>query len=132
MKLNMTQEERMSQKETKAVVKALEKGEASKGATIRTLFAGGYSVKEIVTLTGIRYNHIYNVCQSEIYKNGLEDEVSRAREGGTKKAAILANLEAGKTITEVSKEMGCLYNQVWQVAKAAGLTPKQLAQKEGV
>lgn len=127
MKIIMNDNERMSKKDTAATLKKLQDGEASKGATIRALFAGGYSVKEISDMTTIRYNHVYNVCRNEVLKNNLDSEVSTEREGGTKKATILGLLTEGKTITEVSKELGCLYNQVWQVAKAAGLTPKQLA-----
>lgn len=127
MKILMNETEKMNKTETKKVLAALTSGEASKGATIRALFAGGYSVKEISEMTTIKYNHVYNVCKTEVYKNHLEGEISTAREGGTKKATILEALQSGKTITEVSKELGCLYNQVWQIAKAAGLTPKQLA-----
>lgn len=57
----------------------------------------------------------------------MENDVIRAREGGTKKSQILALLEEGKSIKDISTELGCLYNQVWQVAKAAGMTPKQKA-----
>ena len=125
MKINMNDNERITKTQIKETLKKLQAGETSKGACIRTLFAGGLSVKEIAELTTIRYNHVYNVCKNEVIKNGLEGEVSTAREGGTKKAQIMELLQAGKTVTEVSKELGCLYNQVWQVAKAAGLTPKQ-------
>ncbi len=127
MKLHMEEMDRITATEAKKVLKALVAGEASKGATIRALFAGGYSVKEISEATAIKYNHVYNVCKNEVYKNHLEDSIVTAREGGTKKDLILGLLQSGKTITEVSKELGCLYNQVWQVAKANGLTPKQLA-----
>ena len=127
MKINMNDNERITKTQIKETLKKLQAGETSKGACIRTLFAGGLSVKEITELTTIRYNHVYNVCKNEVIKNGLEGEISTAREGGTKKAQILELLQTGKTVTEVSKELGCLYNQVWQVAKAAGLTPKQLA-----
>ena len=120
-------DERIQDKDVKGVLKQLQSEEISKGACIRALFAGGLSVKEISDITTIRYNHVYNVCKNEVLKNGLEGDVSTEREGGTKKAQILALLEAGKTITEVSKELGCLYNQVWQIAKAGGYTQKQLA-----
>ena len=125
MKINMSNEERITKAQVKETLKQLQEGKVSKGACIRTLFAGGLSVKEISEVTTIRYNHVYNVCKNEVIKNGLEGEISTAREGGTKKDQILNLLEAGKTITEVSKELGCLYNQVWQVAKAAGFTNKQ-------
>lgn len=127
MRINMTQEEMITKKEIRAALELLQKEEASKGATIRTLFAGGLSVKEISDITTIRYNHVYNVCKMEVLKNNLEADVSTEREGGTKKSQILALLDEGKSITEVSRELGCLYNQVWQIAKAAGLTKKQQA-----
>lgn len=125
MRINMTKEEMITKKTIKETLAALQNGEVSKGATIRTLFAGGLSVKEISDITTIRYNHVYNVCTMEIQKNGLEDEINKERDGVTKKSQILALLEEGKSVTEVSKELGCLYNQVWQVAKAAGYTKKQ-------
>ena len=127
MKIMMNENERITDKDVKATLKQLQAEEISKGACIRVLFAGGLSVKEISDITTIRYNHVYNVCKNEVIKNGLEGDISTEREGGTKKSQILALLEAGKTVTEVSKELGCLYNQVWQVAKAGGFTQKQLA-----
>lgn len=133
MKLNMKDNEIISKDEITKVTTKLNQGKISKGAAIRALFAGGLSVKEIANITTIRYNHVYNVVNQEVMKKGLEPEVIREREGGTKKAQILALLEEGKTVREVSIELGCLYNQVWQVAKAAGMTAKQRAEavKEG-
>lgn len=127
MRIIMNEAEKITTKDIKATLKSLEAGELSKGACIRALFAGGLSVKEISDITTIRYNHVYNVCKNEVIKNGLDADVSTEREGGTKKQQILDLLETGKTVTEVSKELGCLYNQVWQVAKAAGFTNKQRA-----
>ena len=120
-------EDRIQDKDVKVVLNQLQAEEISKGACIRALFAGGLSVKEISDVTTIRYNHVYNVCKNEVLKNNLEGDISTEREGGTKKAQILELLMQGKTVTEVSKELGCLYNQVWQVAKAGGYTQKQLA-----
>lgn len=128
MRINMTDNERITKKDIKTALATLQKGEASKGATIRTLFAGGLSVKEISTVTTIQYNHVYNVCKAEVQKNHLEADVSTEREGATKKSQILALLAENKSVSEVSKELGCLYNQVWQVAKAAGFTKKQQQQ----
>jgi len=127
MKLNINTEDMITKKDIKAITTRLSKGEISKGAAIRALFAGGLSVKEISAITTIRYNHVYNVVNQEVMKNGMENDVVRAREGGTKKSQILALLEQGKSIKEVSAELGVLYNQVWQIAKAAGMTPKQKA-----
>lgn len=127
MRIIMTEEEKITSKSIKAALKQLTDGEVSKGACIRTLFAGGLSVKEISDMTTIRYNHVYNVCKNEVVKNGMEDAIDNERANGTKKDQILALLETGKTVTEVSRELSCLYNQVWQVAKAAGYTNKQKA-----
>jgi hypothetical protein len=100
-------------------------GEMSKGACIRTLFAGGLEVKEIATITGIRYNHVYNVVKNEVLVHDLEVESSSRSNENSKKNQILAMLAEGKTVTEISKELKCMYNYVWQVAKAGGFTGKK-------
>ena len=97
----------------------------SKGACIRTLFAGGLEVKEIATITGIRYNHVYNVVKNEVLVHDLEVESSSRSNENSKKNQILAMLAEGKTVTEISKELKCMYNYVWQVAKAGGYTGKK-------
>lgn len=113
--------------DVKAVITKVDTKAMSKGAGIRELFAGGMSVKEISAETGIRYNHVYNVVKNEILVKGLQEEVEKTgRTGETKKDQILALLDEGKTITEVSQELKCLYNYVWQIAKAGGYTKKQL------
>ena len=120
-------ETKMSNSKAQAEVKKMLAGEQSKGATIRAMFAGGWEVKEIADFTGIRYNHVYNVVKNEVIVHGLETVATGRAAGNTKKAKILELLQAGKTITEVSQEMKCLYNQVWQIAKANGYTNKQKA-----
>lgn len=110
------------------VVKNIEAKKCSKGAGIRELFAGGLEVKEISALTGIRYNHVYNVVKNEVLVHDLEVEKSGRSDENSKKNQIVKLLEEGKTITEVSKEMKCMYNYVWQVAKGAGYTTKQKAE----
>lgn len=107
------------------VVADIQEKKCSKGAGIRELFAGGLEVKEISALTGIRYNHVYNVVKNEIIMHDLEVETSGRSNENSKKAQIVRMLEEGKTINEISKELKCLYNYVWQVAKAAGYTGKK-------
>ena len=108
-----------------AAVAEMQEGKTSKGACIRTLFAGGLDVKEISTITGIRYNHVYNVVKNEVLVHGLEVETSDRSNENSKKNQILVMLEQGKTVTEISKELKCMYNYVWQVAKAGGYTGKK-------
>lgn len=111
------------------VVEKINAGAISKGAGIRTLFAGGMAVKEISTETGIRYNHVYNVVKNEVLVNDLEVEKTGRNNENSKKNQIVKLLEEGKSITEVSKELKCLYNYAWQVAKGAGYTGKKEEQK---
>ena len=111
--------------QVEAAVAEMQEGKISKGACIRTLFAGGLEVKEISTITGIRYNHVYNVVKNEVLVHGLEVETSDRSNENSKKNQILAMLEQGKTVTEISKELKCMYNYVWQVAKAGGYTGKK-------
>ena len=111
--------------QVEAAVAEMQEGKTSKGACIRTLFAGGLDVKEISTITGIRYNHVYNVVKNEVLVHGLEVETSSRSNENSKKNQILVMLEQGKTVTEISKELKCMYNYVWQVAKAGGYTSKK-------
>ena len=111
--------------QVEAAVAAMQEGKTSKGACIRTLFAGGLEVKEISAITGIRYNHVYNVVKNEVLVHGLEVETSDRSNENSKKNQILALLGQGKTVTEISKELKCMYNYVWQVAKAGGYTGKK-------
>ena len=106
--------------QVEAAVAAMQEGKTSKGACIRTLFAGGLEVKEFSAISGIRYNHVYNVVKNEVLVHGLEVETSSRSNENSKKNQILVMLEQGKTVTEISKELKCLYNYVWQVAKAGG------------
>lgn len=124
--MRLTGERTLGEQEVMGVVEKIHAGTVSKGAGIRELFAGGLAVKEIAAETGIRYNHVYNVVKNEILTKGLGDMVEKSARGGgnSKRSQILSLLQEGKTITEVSQELRCLYNYVWQVAKAAGLTGK--------
>lgn len=123
--MKLVGERTISAEQINQVVANIQEKKCSKGAGIRELFAGGLEVKEISALTGIRYNHVYNVVKNEIIVNDLEVETSGRSNENSKKAQIVRMLEEGKTINEISKELKCLYNYVWQVAKAAGHTGKK-------
>lgn len=124
--MKLVGERTISAEQVAQVVADIQAKKCSKGAGIRELFAGGLEVKEISALTGIRYNHVYNVVKNEIIVNDLEVEASGRNNENSKKAKIVQMLEEGKTINEISKELKCLYNYVWQVAKAAGYTGKKV------
>ena len=125
--MKLTGERTITDKAVKEIVKKIEAQDISKGAGIREMFAGGMSVKEIAAASGIRYNHVYNVVKNEVLTKGLQDEIEKTGRNSenSKKNQIIALLADGKTITEVSQELKCLYNYVWQIAKANGFTKKQ-------
>lgn len=123
--MKLVGEKTISAEQISKVVADIQEKKCSKGAGIRELFAGGLEVKEISTLTGIRYNHVYNVVKNEIIMHDLEVETSGRSNENSKKAQIVRMLEEGKSINEISRELKCLYNYVWQVAKAAGYTSKK-------
>ena len=127
--MKLTGERTITDKTVKEIVAKIESKEISKGAGIRELFAGGLAVKEIAEVTGIRYNHVYNVVKNEVLTKGLQDEIEKTGRSSenSKKNQIIAMLEEGKTFTEISQELKCLYNYVWQIAKANGYTKKQAA-----
>lgn len=127
--MKLTGERTITAKAVKEIVAKIESKEMSKGAGIREMFAGGMSVKEIAEATGIRYNHVYNVVKNEVLTKGLQDEIEKTGRNSenSKKNQIIAMLEDGKSITEISQELKCLYNYVWQIAKANGYTKKQAA-----
>ena len=124
MRLNV--EEMIDVKRVDKIVKEIADGKMSKGAGIRECFAGGMEVKDIAAKLGIRYNHVYNVVKNEVLVHGLSDQVIASERGGenSKKAQITAMLQEGKSITEISAELKCMYNYVWSVARDAGFTGK--------
>ena len=75
--MKLVGERTMKEQEVKQLVAKFEAGEMSKAAAIREMFAGGLSVKEISSESGIRYNHVYNVVRNEVLVKGLEDEIER-------------------------------------------------------
>lgn len=131
-KMKLIGERTFTEEQVKDVLQRIEDKKVSKGAGIREMFAGGMSVKEISAESGIRYNHVYNVVKNEVLVKGLHEDVEKSGRdnANSKKNQILALLEEGKSITEISQELKCLYNYVWQIAKAGGYTKKQ--QEEGV
>lgn len=123
MRLNV--ETTIEETRVEAIVKEIAAGTMTKGAGIRECFAGGLEVKDIAAKLGIRYNHVYNVVKNEVLVHDLEVEKSPRGGENSKKAQIVQMLQDGKTITEISKELKCMYNYVWSVAKAAGMTKKK-------
>ena len=116
-------EEQITEARVEEIKAAVANKTMTKGAAIREMFVGGMETKEISHKLGIRYNHAYNVIKNEVLIHGLEVETESR--GGEKKEKIIQGLQDGKSIKEVAAELKCMYNYVWQVGKAAGLTGKK-------
>jgi hypothetical protein len=95
-------------------VKELLAQDISKSAKVKVLFDHGFEVKDIANLLKIRYNFAYNVIQNYVVVNGIAVETAKKE---TKKDAVYALFEQGKTLGEVSKELKMNYNYVWKLHK---------------
>ena len=118
-------EEQITEARVGEIKEAVANKTMTKGAAIREMFVGGMETKDIANKLGIRYNHAYNVIKNEVLIHGLEVETESRGGENSKKAQIIQGLQDGKSIKEVAAEMKCMYNYVWQVGKAAGLTGKK-------
>ena len=98
----------------KAVEKIVKDEALSKSAKVKALFDGGLEVKEIATALGIRYNFAYNVISNYIIVNEIEVETQRK---ASKKDAVWAMLDEGKTAKEIAVELKTNYNYVYKLRK---------------
>lgn len=89
--------------------------ETSKSGKMKTLFEGGYSVKQISQLMNVRYNFVYNVVSNHCMVNGLEVESSK--QGPTKKDLIVEQWKQGSTLKEIAINLKTNYNYVFNVVK---------------
>lgn len=118
-------EEQITEARVGEIKEAVANKTMTKGAAIREMFVGGMETKDIANKLGIRYNHAYNVIKNEVLIHGLEVETESRGGENSKKTQIIQGLQDGKSIKEVAAELKCMYNYVWQVGKAAGLTGKK-------
>jgi transposase-like protein len=101
----------MKNEEIRKVIEA----EGSKSQKMIKLYNEGLEVGEIAKAMGVRYNFVYNVVSNDCRKAGTEIRVTRKQ--GSVKESIVELIEAGKTNTEISKELGKNYNYVFKVRK---------------
>ena len=100
---------------TKERINKIVNGDGSKSKKMLALYNEGLEIGEIAKLMGVRYNFVYNVVSNDCRKAGTEVRVTKKQ--GTVKASIEALIEAGKTNTEISKELAVNYNYVFKVRK---------------
>ena len=100
---------------TKAEIKKIVEQDISKSQRMIQLYNGGLEIKEVAAIMGTRYNFVYNVVSNYCRMNDIPMRVVVKE---NKKAAIIELIEAGKTNVEISAEIKCCYNYVFNVRKA--------------
>ena len=87
----------------------------SKSQTMIELYNAGEDIKTIANKLNVRYNFVYNVVSNYCRINDVELRTNKTR--GNKKEAIIALLKAGKTNSEISKELKTNYQYVYKITK---------------
>ena len=88
----------------------------SKSKAMVALYNEGYEIKEIATAMSVRYNFVYNVVSNYCRMNEVELRTNKEN-SNSKKLQIKALYEAGKSNTEISRELKTNYNYVYKVVK---------------
>jgi transposase-like protein len=88
----------------------------SKSKRIVRLYEMGLDVRTIADAMGIRYNFAYNVLSNYTRVNDMMMPTNQT--GPSKKDQIIEMIQAGKSNTDISKELKTNYNYVYQIAKA--------------
>ena len=99
---------------SKEAIKKVIGKDASKSKKMVELYDGGVEIKQIAELMGVRYNFVYNVVSDHCRKS---DVVLRTNKGTNKKDVIRQLINDGKTNVEISTELKCSYNYVYNTRK---------------
>lgn len=99
---------------TKAMITKITGQDVSKSQKMKEMFELGMGIKDIAEAMEVRYNFAYNVISN--YVNVNEIEVTK-KSRSEKKDSIIALFEAGKTNTEISRELKTNINYVYKVLK---------------
>jgi len=110
----------------KTAIKKIVNQDISKSQKMIQLYNGGLEVKEVAAIMGTRYNFVYNVVSNYCRMNDVQMRVVKRE---NKKATIIELIKAGKTNVEISAEIKCCYNYVFNTRKAYE-KEKQQARKE--
>lgn len=98
----------------KNLVKEIMGKEMSKSKKMIEMYLNGGEISEISKLMGVRYNFSYNVISNYCRVEGVDmNKVVKE----SKKGKIVELLKEGKSLVDVSKELRCSYNYVFNVRK---------------
>lgn len=90
----------------------------SKSKKFILLYNENLEIKEIASLFNVRYNFVYNVISNYCRMNDI-DLRTNVSTGSSKKQLILELFNAGKSNTEIAKELKTNYNYVYKITKEA-------------
>ena len=88
----------------------------SKSKAMVELYNSGLEIKQIANIMQVRYNFVYNVISNYCRINDIELRTNKNNEN-SKKVMIEKLFKAGKSNTEIAKELRTNYNYVYKITK---------------
>ena len=89
---------------------------SSKSKAMIALYNSGLEIKQIADIMQVRYNFVYNVISNHCRINDIELRTNK-NSTNSKKAQIEELFKAGKSNTEIAKELRTNYNYVYKITK---------------
>ena len=88
----------------------------SKSKAMVALYNSGLEIKQIADIMQVRYNFVYNVVSNYCRMNEVELRTNK-NNTNSKKAQIEELFKAGRSNTEIAKELKTNYNYVYKVTR---------------
>ena len=88
----------------------------SKSKAMVALYNSGLEIKQIANIMQVRYNFVYNVISNYCRINDIELRTN-TNNTNSKKVMIEKLFKAGKSNTEIAKELRTNYNYVYKITK---------------
>ena len=89
---------------------------SSKSKAMIALYNSGLEIKQIADIMQVRYNFVYNVISNYCRMSDIELRTNK-NNTNSKKAQIEELFKAGRSNTEIAKELKTNYNYVYKVTK---------------
>ena len=100
------------------IKKIINDANLSKSQKFIKLYNCDLEIKEIALIFEVRYNFVYNVISNYCRMHDVELRTNVVN-GSSKKQLILELFNAGKSNTEIAKELKTNYNYVYKITKEA-------------
>ena len=88
----------------------------SKSKAMIALYNSGLEIKQIADIMQVRYNFGYNVISNHCRINDIELRTNK-NSTNSKKAQIEELFKAGRSNTEIAKELKTNYNYVYKITR---------------